>query len=255
MGVIFTPGGSFKDAQSTLSGQALKGIFKMNKYLFKFTGVSIKHKLELFDKLILPILNYGSEVWGFHRGDTIERIHTQFCKNVLGVKKSTQNDFVYGEVGRTSLINKRYFNIVRYWMKILYSENKKYIKIVYNMMLRDIVEYPNKKNWASLLRDLMYSMGFNNVWLAQGVGNQKVFLSIVKQRINDNFIQNWESRLDDSSRAVFYNGIRSFDFQPYLFVCNITKYRSALCKLRMSSHRLEVETGRWHKPGPTPRNE
>lgn len=80
LGVIFTPGGSFKDAQSTLSGQALKGIFKMNKYLFKFTAVSIRHTLELFDKLILPILNYGSEVWGFHKGDTIERIHTQFCK-------------------------------------------------------------------------------------------------------------------------------------------------------------------------------
>ena len=101
----------------------------------------------------------------------------------------------------------------------------------------------------------MYSMGFSNVWLAQGVGDAKVFLLIVKQRINDNFTQNWESRLDDSSRALFYNSIRSFDFQPYLAVCNINKYRSALCKFRMSAHRLEIETGRWHKPSATPRNE
>jgi len=29
---VFSTGGSFSHAQSTLSGQALKGIFKMNKH-------------------------------------------------------------------------------------------------------------------------------------------------------------------------------------------------------------------------------
>ena len=45
-----------------LSGQALKAIFKL---LYHFTELSPKHVLELFDKLITPILCYGSEVWGF----------------------------------------------------------------------------------------------------------------------------------------------------------------------------------------------
>ena len=78
----------------TLAGQALKAIFKLNKYLYKFTAISVKHKLELFDKLVVPILNYGSEVWGFHNGNAIERIHMQFCKRLLGVKKCTQNDLI-----------------------------------------------------------------------------------------------------------------------------------------------------------------
>ena len=30
---------------------------------------------ELFDKLVLPILNYGCEVWGFHPGKAVERLH------------------------------------------------------------------------------------------------------------------------------------------------------------------------------------
>ena len=62
----------------------MKAIFKLNKYLYKFTAISVKHKLELFDKLVVPILNYGSEVWGFHNGNAIERIHMQFCKRLLG---------------------------------------------------------------------------------------------------------------------------------------------------------------------------
>ena len=100
---VFTTTGPFNEAQKTLAGQALKAIFTMNKYLHKFTYISVKHKLDLFDKLIVPIFNYGSEVWGFHPGYAVDRVYMQFCKRLLGVKKSTQNDFVYGELGRMSL--------------------------------------------------------------------------------------------------------------------------------------------------------
>ena len=87
---------SFSEAQSALSGQALKAIFQMNTYLHKFTSLSVQHRLDLFEKLITPILNYGSQVWVFA---CIERVHLQFCKRLLGVKKCTQNDFVYGDLG------------------------------------------------------------------------------------------------------------------------------------------------------------
>ena len=36
LGTVFTTGGSFAEAQNTLSGQAQKAIFKLNKYLYKF---------------------------------------------------------------------------------------------------------------------------------------------------------------------------------------------------------------------------
>ena len=44
LGVVFTVGGSFSEAQNTLTGQAQKAIFKLNKYLHKFTFISSKHK-------------------------------------------------------------------------------------------------------------------------------------------------------------------------------------------------------------------
>ena len=47
--------------------------------------------LGFFDKIILSILSYGSEVSGFSKADNIERTHLQFCKDLLGVKIQTQN--------------------------------------------------------------------------------------------------------------------------------------------------------------------
>ena len=58
------------------------------------------------------------------------------------------------------------------------------------MMLRDLESMPEKENWAMLVKRLLCTLGFNNVWLAQGVGNVNIFLNLVKQRLQDNFIQN-----------------------------------------------------------------
>ncbi len=42
LGIVFSTGGSFSNAQSTLSGQAQKAIFKLNNYLYHLSeGYSI----------------------------------------------------------------------------------------------------------------------------------------------------------------------------------------------------------------------
>ena len=104
---------------------------------------------------------------------------------------------------------------------VLATPDHKYVKIIYNLMLLDINRLPNKVNWASLLRDLFMSLDFNNVWLQQGVGDFNGFMSVLKQRLTDNFVQNWSARLENSSHALFCRSFASFRFQPYLEFINI----------------------------------
>jgi len=56
----------------------LSFVYISNKHLYKFTELSVSHKIDLFDKLITPIINYASEVWDFDHGKVIERVHLQF---------------------------------------------------------------------------------------------------------------------------------------------------------------------------------
>ena len=99
------------------------------------------------------------------------------------------------------------------------------------------------------------NLGFNHVWLNQGVGNKNQFLNLFKQRLKDNFIQKWNTNLTNSSRASTYNLFAEFNFKSYLDIITVKKFRTSLSRLRISSHRLEIETGRWHKPEKTPRSE
>ena len=128
LGVVFTTGGSFAKTHETLSGQALKAIFELKSYVNKFAKLSVSPMMSRFDKLIL---NYGSEVCGMSKADPIERTRLQFCKHLLGVKVQTQSNFIYEEVGRVPLRNHRLISVVRYWCKILYCENTKYILNLY----------------------------------------------------------------------------------------------------------------------------
>ena len=46
-----------------------------------------------------------------------------------------------------------------------------------------------------------------------------------------------------------------FQFQPYFEKINVCKYIQALSKLRVSSHRLAIESGRWARPTRNPIDE
>ena len=150
---------------------------------------------------------------------------------------------------------RRIYIIIKYWLKVVHAEDRKYISQIYKTMLNDITDRQNTQNWASLVRNTLANLGFFDVLLAQGVGDVNNFLSVFKQRLSDNFLQTWNDRLTESSRASFYKAISIFRFQPYLDKVHTKKFSVALSKLRMSSHRLCIEAGRWNRPHPTPREQ
>ena len=69
----------------------------------KQLDVPIDLQLSLFDSLIIAILLYRCEIWGFENIPMIERIHLKYLKYILGLKKSTPTCMVLGETGKNPL--------------------------------------------------------------------------------------------------------------------------------------------------------
>ena len=65
------------------------------------------------------ILLYGSELWGFENTIDIERIHLQFGKNILHLRKSTPYYMVYGELGRLPLSINIKMRMVGFWNRLV----------------------------------------------------------------------------------------------------------------------------------------
>ena len=76
--------------------------------------------LTLFDSLVLPIISYGSVVWGpllaqkvntnnfknICNDAPIEKLNVKLCKYLLGVHRKSTNDAVRAELGRFPLLIK-----------------------------------------------------------------------------------------------------------------------------------------------------
>ena len=211
-----------------------------HKYDFKTS-----EKFKLFDALVLPVLNYSSEIWGLYDAKYIEHVHTKFLRKILCVKKSTNLSGLYGELGRTPLLIIRKINMIRYWIKLLKADNTSLIKRIYCMLKIDAdnnVSY-NKNNWAYQIKLMLQNLGLGESWTNQQ--HCDIFFPEIKQRILDQYYQSWYSDINNSQRLASYSRIKhSFESESYLDYISERKYKIALSKFRLSSHNLEIETGR-----------
>ena len=79
----------------------------------------------------------------------------------------------YSETGRPPLIVQRKYQVLKYWVKLIGSENC-ILKTVYEMTLRSCREH-NIRNWLSEIREILISIGMVDVWQQQNVDNERFF--------------------------------------------------------------------------------
>ena len=87
-------------------------------------------QLKLFDNTVLPILTYGSEVWGYENLDIIERIHTDFLRRITKCRKSTPRYILYAETGRYPIEITVKQRMINFWTRLITG---KISKLSYNI--------------------------------------------------------------------------------------------------------------------------
>ena len=116
LGIMFYKNGSWIRTQKCLAEYGSFALYNLYK-LFQDMHLNVN----LFDCLVSSVLGYAGEVWGFHGAPDIERLQKQFCRSILGVKKSTNLAALYSELGRKPLIVLRKLRILKYWRKVIES--------------------------------------------------------------------------------------------------------------------------------------
>lgn len=102
LGVELNYNGSFKKGVYKQVNQARRKLYSMLTKAMRF-NLAVDTQLDIFKKLVLPILTYRCEEWGYEDFIIIEVFHRKFLKSQLHVNISTTHCMVYGET-RTSEI-------------------------------------------------------------------------------------------------------------------------------------------------------
>ena len=129
LGIDFTASGSFSTATNMLKDKANKALYTLKQS--NIQG-NITLGFKLFHTLIMPILNYCSEIWApfflknincinltkVYDKNPLEIVHLKFCKYMLGVHKHSTNDAVHGELGSFPISPTFTKHALKYWARL-----------------------------------------------------------------------------------------------------------------------------------------
>ena len=78
LGLIFTPKLNWSVARKTLASQANKALGLLYMYNKRCGGLPVNINCELFDQIVLPILLYGAEIWGYEYCEVLRPFKSLF---------------------------------------------------------------------------------------------------------------------------------------------------------------------------------
>ena len=263
LGCIINSSGNFTAAKKDLSQKAAKVLYKLQR---SFASVSPPPELyyKLFDTLVKPVALYNCEIWAtdnvnrlikydskkvyeLSENDQHERLHTKFCKGNLRVKCKSVNIACRAELGRFPLTLDVNTQIIKYHN---YLDNLSLSRPI----LLDTVKCSknlNNVSWHKYSETLMYK---NNVRLEnlQRTANNETKKSEslkIKKKLQENYLEfYYKEKLASSEKLTLYKHLdRNYSLAPYLSKIKNHNFRQALTKMRISAHKLEIETGRYTK--------
>jgi hypothetical protein len=261
LGIVFTTCGSFTKAVDHLANQASKALFKLKQ---KDIMNNIPTALKLFDTLILPIIRYGSEVWSpfyFRRINDnnflslcekfpAEKLHTKFCRYLLGVHRKSTSNAVRAELGRRPLLTLLLPHATKYWLQICKTPSIKLVRDAYQDLH---INLTRGFNWANAIQLIWTTFSFEEIWHNQGSPFKHKAIKLLIQAIQAKHDLAWINKLNETeSKLRTYKLFKNtFSLERYLLLNNVMQ-RKEFTKLRISAHQLQIEMGRYTVPKKTP---
>ena len=246
LGIHFNFNNKFNVAQKQLYDKASRAMFALLKNCKKLM-LPPDVQIELFNRMITPILLYGCEVWCPTMTDLASKLHLRFLKIMFKLKKSTPSVMVYGEFGQFPLEIEAKCRMLNYWFTLSDpSKHCKFSNTIYRFLLKAYVSNVYKSPFLTFVHNTLNSLGFSGDWIGQFENRCTAasFKTKIKQRLKDQYIQGWFSDLDSKDICYNYKLFKTkFVFEEYISLLP-ENLAQVVMRFRIVNNNLPVQKGR-----------
>ena len=132
----------------------------------------------------------------------------------------------------------------KFWLTLTTNEYK-LSQIAYN----DIKWEENKTFWSKKIKSLLEQIGLGDLWMKAYHGNIGI-INIIRQRLKEisNDIRKDANKSNKMRTYRLFETTDNYKCEDYLHQVTNTRHRIALTKLRLSNHKLAIETVRYSRP-------
>ena len=217
LGITFYCTGNFAH---TISRQILQASKAMNALMWRCAKMNLTPDLiiDLYSKMIIPIITYGSEVWGFSDLTEVEKFHRECLKRILGVAGHTASCCVYGETGSAPLSTIIGQKMTGFWLKIINGKQSKIVRFLYHLFRKKHYNSDFVSEWLHEMHWRMEEVGMEVVWENEGQGmSSEVILSSMKVRSAILAEEQWRRCVREQRGNDIYKTFKmKLEVEPYL---------------------------------------
>ena len=204
--------------------------------------------------MILPVASYGCQVWlpytNIIKGlaangdltlskaaqDPIERVHLPFLKWTMSVGEYTSNTAVWGDTGRYPLAIELSSQVFSYFDRLKQMDTAMNPAFVRHAFAE---QKALQLSWYKVINE-------GRSKLEKLSGKPLPSPLAIKEALQSSFIEQWEKDRLANRKLSFYNTIKKgFSCEEYLCMDLASKQSKSLAQLRTSSHKFNIETGRY----------
>ena len=124
LGTTFNYNGTFHKAKTKQASQAMRATYSLITNI-KRLNLSIETSIELFDRLIIPVLLYGSEIWGFESPKQLQTKYNNVMRKFLHLHKTTSMVMVNGELGLKEISEYIENRMLNFWYNVATGDENK----------------------------------------------------------------------------------------------------------------------------------
>ena len=207
--------------------------------------------LDIFDKMILPILLYGCEVWGYENVESIEIFYRRFLKYLLRVNPQTTNCMIYGETGRTPLILKIKLRMVCFWYRIVTGRTNKLSFKLLDLLNKCQNEPENSpmyfsSAWLQQIKHTLITSGMEAIWLNPELCNLVYLKRIISNNLSDVYNNKWHNEISVKSSCKVYRLIKeNLKIEKYLTLLDCSD-RITISKFRCRNSKIPAVIQGYH---------
>ena len=122
-------------------------------------------------------------------------------QEIFECSSEESNKSVYGELWHYPLYINSCMQSIKYWLKLRTMSDSRLPKQAYKMQLK--LDENLNPCWVTRTKNFLCDFGFTDIWQQQGVGEEHIFLSVLKQRLLEKCNHEWLNAVNTSSRFSF----------------------------------------------------
>ncbi len=220
--VVSDTGNHFSDQIDYVEAVANRAVYSVQGYLYSLNQMPPPISMKLFDSLVAPILEYGSEIWSLCNSyNSLETLYLRFMKSSLGVRPQTTTVAVMGELGRYPLSIRLQVKAVKFWCKLVSKPSKSLPGLAYKMLL-DLKE-SGFATWIDKIYDILCVCELENVFYSEYFSTSDIYriTSLVRTSLQHQYVDKWKDEIQTKPKLRTYKLFKTtFFIEPYLYLSN-----------------------------------